>query len=254
MNRTVGSAVFWDGHIHRTVVLISFVQMGGFLSLTAPENKWLPEFPLIADPVQPAIVEISVDGVAADGVAAGDIAVSVDSVPVDVYRAALARKTAGTPLPGDEVWLSAAISKGIATNDGSVIAVQDLVLPPVQAVPGPVVVPISLQRPKRTTADTHRGAVAACLSCNAYTYLGECTVCDRDRTVAGAVCSVSKIPVDGSSGAVTGLVRESKSQIVLIKPVPALPTMRTIMNLFSGDYYMLHRASRLRCALLAEGL
>ena len=125
-------------------------------------------------------------------------------MPVDVYRAALARESAGTPLPGDEVWLSAAISRGIATSDGSVIAIQDFVSPPVQTGPGPVVVPLSLQRPKRTTADTHRGAVAACLSCDAYTHLGECTVCDRDWTVAGAVCSVSRLPVDGSSGAVAG--------------------------------------------------
>ena len=120
--------------------------------------------------------------------------------------------------------------------DGSLIAARDLVLPPVQIVP-PAFVPLNLQRPKRTTADTHRGAVAACLECSAFSYMGECATCDRGWTVAGAVCSMVRVPVDGSSGAVAKTVRERKAQVIMISPVPALPTMRVTLNLYSGDYY-----------------
>ena len=40
-----GSAIWWDGHIHRTVVNNFRVQEGKFLDLTAVGNQYLPDFP-----------------------------------------------------------------------------------------------------------------------------------------------------------------------------------------------------------------
>ena len=46
MGGKVGSAIWWDGHMHRTVVGNFRIYESRFLDLTADGNKWLPEFPL----------------------------------------------------------------------------------------------------------------------------------------------------------------------------------------------------------------
>ena len=46
MTNKAGSAIWWDGSIHRTVVDRFAVQDGVALNLTAPDNRLLPTFPL----------------------------------------------------------------------------------------------------------------------------------------------------------------------------------------------------------------
>ena len=46
-----GAGVFWDGHIHRTVVKNFHVTVSKFLDLTAPNNKRLPDFPKDSNPM-----------------------------------------------------------------------------------------------------------------------------------------------------------------------------------------------------------
>ena len=46
MHKKAGSAIWWDGSLHRTVVGRFAVQDGLMLRLTAPKNRLLPSFPL----------------------------------------------------------------------------------------------------------------------------------------------------------------------------------------------------------------
>ena len=57
MRGKTGAGIFWDGHIHRTVVQNFHVTVSKFLNLTAPNNKRLPDFPKDSAPMpssQPA--------------------------------------------------------------------------------------------------------------------------------------------------------------------------------------------------------
>ena len=75
-------------------------------------------------------------------VAASDIVPdNVDGpVPVKlaIYKAALARKAAGAPLQSDEVCLSAAVSRGVLMEDGSISAASDVVI---YTAPAPPLLP-----------------------------------------------------------------------------------------------------------------
>ena len=83
------------------------------------------------------------------------------------------------------------------------------------------IVPLSLQRPKRTNADTHRAALAVCFTCNVPTYMGDCMCVQTEGY--GACFSISAVPV----------VPQCR-----LKPagIP-MPTMNMVLHLFSGDYY-----------------
>ena len=57
MTGKTGSAIFWDGRIHRTVVDNYRVNESSFLDLTAPGNALLPAFPHDEHPVPACIVD-----------------------------------------------------------------------------------------------------------------------------------------------------------------------------------------------------
>ena len=46
-----GAGIFWDGHIHRTIVQNFHVTVSKYLDLTAPNNKQLPDFPKDSNPM-----------------------------------------------------------------------------------------------------------------------------------------------------------------------------------------------------------
>ena len=237
MNGTVGSAIIWDGNIHRTVVHRYFVQEGGFLNITAPGNRLLPTFP--ATGPRASVVP---DVASVDVVGAGPNPAPMP-IPFDLYKAAMERAAAGVPFASDEVSLSGAVSSGVAMSDGTIMAASDVVLSPGQASPvSEPFVPLSLQRPKRMGADTHRTPAVACLLCNSDCYMELCSNCDADWAENGGVTlalSHGGLPqsdfVDGLSP--LDAYGKFSSSPHNFSPSSAVPTMRSVLSLMSGDYY-----------------
>ena len=170
MNGTVGSAIFWDGNIHRTVLNNFYIQQGKFLGLTAPSNRLLPEYP-------------------------------------------------DTPLTVQDVTTAPA---------GTVAAI-----PPAQSIvpesnppPSADAIPLSLTRPKRSNADTHRahqvplGVTALCMLCASAIYMGECGACKE------VACVFTPEPVS-----------DNRLSPVPRIPTMAVPTMRSVISFCSGNYY-----------------